>query len=252
MTFQFSICIPRIFNNISNKRIVSTFENLNLGLVGNMNIVWKTNNNGVNYKMAFIHFDKWNDSSEAAVNLRKKIENPKVEARLVYDDPWYWVILPNNSPPYMNDKSQLQSHNPIVNQQMMENCLSRILHLENELHSVYEELYQREYIPDKYRIQQDEWSINSPFINSNNTNDIAPYYDDYSIVSSSSTHMSRELDNLSLSTLQNEDTMEYLYDTEPLHKPSSFNNLNESLKINKQHQPKNIKQWMTINYCGNE
>ncbi len=93
---MFSVCIPRIFNNIPVSKIVSTFESLNLGKVERVDIVQKTGKNNEPIKMAFIHFYKWYNNT-AANNLRKKIEDPKYEAKIVYSDPWYWIILPNRS-----------------------------------------------------------------------------------------------------------------------------------------------------------
>jgi hypothetical protein len=93
---MFSVCIPRIFNNIPVSKIVSTFESLNLGKVERVDIVLKRGKNNEPIKMAFVHFYKWYNNS-AANNLRKKIEDPNYEAKIVYSDPWYWVILPNRS-----------------------------------------------------------------------------------------------------------------------------------------------------------
>jgi hypothetical protein len=93
---MFSVCIPRIFNNIPVSKIVSTFESLNLGKVERVDIVMRRGKNNEPIKMAFVHFYKWYNNS-AANNLRKKIEDPNYEAKIVYSDPWYWVILPNRS-----------------------------------------------------------------------------------------------------------------------------------------------------------
>lgn len=93
---MFSVCIPRIFNNIPVSKIVSTFESLNLGKVERVDIVLKRDYNNEPIKMAFVHFYKWYNNT-AANNLRKKIEDPNYEAKLVYADPWYWIILPNRS-----------------------------------------------------------------------------------------------------------------------------------------------------------
>ena len=95
---HYSIYIPRIFNNIPNKKISDIFEELGLGEVSTMDIIYKTGSDGSRYKMAFIHFTNWYNTS-TALNFRNKIENPDIEAKLVYDDPWYWIVLPNSSKP---------------------------------------------------------------------------------------------------------------------------------------------------------
>lgn len=167
MSSAFSVYIPRIFSNIPNKKIVGTFEKLNLGKVRNMNIIWKTGRDGSTYKMAFIHFSEWNIHNSAAVNFREKVENPDVEAKLVYDDPWYWIVLPNDSTENKNignDLTETNNNNTqqsILNQNYLSNITNntsnwiteRLTLLEEELSCVYEELYNREYIPVRYRTE---------------------------------------------------------------------------------------------------
>ena len=154
----FSVCIPRIFHNIPNKKIVSTFEILKLGKVKNMDIVWKTGRDGSSFKMAFIHFCEWNMSSLAARNFRDQIEDPSVDAKLVYDDPWYWLVLPNNSTTIINSYKTGSTYSiPTSLNDVSEMINERITNLEDELNCVYEELYQREYIPVKYR-SECEWN----------------------------------------------------------------------------------------------
>ena len=146
----YSICIPRIFENIPNKKIVGTFERLKIGKVDHMDIVWKTSRDGSSYKMAFIHFSQWNMYSSAAIKLREDIENPNVEAKVVYDDPWYWIVLPNQS-----RVPEPISNNPLDILKTPSQWLERITNLEDQLSCIYEELYQREYIPVKYRRECD-------------------------------------------------------------------------------------------------
>ncbi len=130
---MFSVCIPRIFNNIPTSKIVNTFESLNLGEVESVDIVMKTGKNNEPIKMAFVHFHQWYDNS-GANNLRQKIEDPNCEAKLVYDDPWYWIVLPNTS-----------EHKDNINTNI--DISKKLQELENEVSCIYEELFQREYMP---------------------------------------------------------------------------------------------------------
>lgn len=229
MSLSFSVCIPRIFANVSNKRIVNTFERLNLGKIADMNIVWKTGRDGNAYKMAFIHFNEWNNTCQSAINLRNKIENPNIEAKLVYDDPWYWILLPNKCPP-----SQRQLLKQSIFNNNLTDCMKRIYNLENELHDIYEELYQREYIPEKYRTTNanEKWDIetgvNTSVYSTSTISDIVPYYDDEFV------------GNLKLT----------YDDDQPLHRPlSSQSNISDFSDAN---SSVSLKRWMTANYCGNE
>ena len=231
MSLSFSVCIPRIFANVSNRKIVNTFEGLNLGKIADMNIVWKTGRDGSSYKMAFIHFDEWNNKCQAAINLRNKIENPNIEAKLVYDDPWYWILLPNKCPP-----SQRQPIKQSIFNNNLTDCMQRIYNLENELHDIYEELYQREYIPEKYRATDisEEWDIetgidaNKSIYSTSTISDVIPYYDNTFV------------ENLKLT----------YDDDQPLHRPlSSQSNISDLSDAN---SSVSLKRWMTANYCGNE
>ena len=130
---MFSVCIPRIFNNIPTSKIVKTFESLDLGEVESVDIVMKTGKNNEPIKMAFVHFHQWYDNS-GANNLRQKIEDPNCEAKLVYDDPWYWIVLPNTS-----------EHKDNINTNI--DISKKLQELENEVSCIYEELFQREYMP---------------------------------------------------------------------------------------------------------
>ena len=60
---SFSVYIPRVFSNISNNKIIGTFERLQLGKVDTIDVVWKTGRDGNLFKMVFVHFSEWNMSS---------------------------------------------------------------------------------------------------------------------------------------------------------------------------------------------
>lgn len=89
-----SVYIPHVFPNISEQRIRAIFDKLNIGKVSNMDFVAKFDRNGRTYNAVYIHFYYWHNTP-AAINLQKRILDPAQEARIVYDDPWYWVLLEN-------------------------------------------------------------------------------------------------------------------------------------------------------------
>jgi hypothetical protein len=89
-----SLFIPRVFLNISEKRIVAIFKHLDYGKVSRIDFVQKTGTNG-KYKSAYIHFDYWYDN-DVARRFQEKVIDPEREARIVYDDPWFWIVLKNN------------------------------------------------------------------------------------------------------------------------------------------------------------
>lgn len=142
---MFSVCIPRIFNNIPTSKIVDTFNSLQLGQVESVDIVFKKGNNDKIVKMAFIYFKKWY-TNVSATNLRNKIEDPFYEAKIIYDDPWYWIILPNNSVNKVNIITSVTN-----------NYIKKINILEFELNNIYNELrkktqYSKVYPEEKINI----------------------------------------------------------------------------------------------------
>ena len=265
----FSVCIPRIFHNIPNKKIVSTFEILKLGKVKNMDIVWKTGRDGSSFKMAFIHFSEWNMCNSAARNFRDQVEDPRVDAKLVYDDPWYWLVLPNNSTTiinsYKNGSIGTTYSMPTSLNDVSEMINERLANLEDELNCVYEELYQREYIPVKYR-SECQWNqdIETGSIDDTYLGNMSPMTID-------------ELDCSSSSVATYDNTP---IDVDELHKPPKYTKVypeddslftysqdtfeeEELLFDAKTNYPIKIvidnselalyehKTWMTANYCGN-
>ena len=97
-THQLSLYIPRVFANISKERIAHVFESLQIGSVAYVDFVPREDSNtGEPYNMAFIHFTKYYDNT-ASENFQAKVKDPNHEAKIVYDDPWYWICLPNLNP----------------------------------------------------------------------------------------------------------------------------------------------------------
>ena len=287
----FSVCIPRIFNNIPNKKIVGTFEKLNMGKVKNMDIVWKTGSDGSSYKMAFVHFSAWNMQNSAARHFREQVEDPDVNAKLVYDDPWYWLVLPNNSTTIINNHKN-KVDNAVIDtiNGVSEWVQNKIAELEHELNCVYEELYQREYIPVKYRsecewnqdietgiIKDDYMGNMSPMtideLNCSTVN--APTYNNTSYSANVSPMTIDELncstnDDISngYSTFNEDDELHkapkcakvYPEDSALLSYPSEYEDelyynkmdyYNKQVINNTETVPNEDKRWMTANYRGN-
>ncbi len=242
---QFSIYIPRIFNNIPNTKIISTFENLDLGKVSNMDIVYKTGVDGSTYKMAFIHFSQWYYNS-AALNFRERIENPELEARLVYDDPWYWIVLPNNSVDKnsADPKLRIPFEKAIGKYINLEECFNRINNMEEEISRVYEELFSREFIPTcKYKNEETFGDIETA-IHPMSISELDVDYD----ASASPLHMPpRNCKVYPESSYYDEDmsisTDDAFYDLEQGGSDDSYSIIIPNQTFN--------RHWVTENMCGN-
>ena len=90
-----SLYIPHVFANISKKMVAETFEDLRIGNVKRVDFVCKRGSNG-DFNAVYIHFNHWYDNV-AAHNFQERVISPSMEARIVYDEPWYWIVLENKT-----------------------------------------------------------------------------------------------------------------------------------------------------------
>jgi hypothetical protein len=91
-----SLYIPRVFANITTERIVRVFEDLNFGYISRVDLVNKENESGQAYNSAYIHFREWFDTATNR-SFQERVLDASRESRIVYDDPWYWIVLENKA-----------------------------------------------------------------------------------------------------------------------------------------------------------
>jgi hypothetical protein len=91
-----SICIPRLFMNITEERVMNVFADL-FGdkAIDRIDMIERKNKNGESYKRAFVHFNYW-PRREQATEVRLKLLNGD-EVKIVYDEPWFWRISASRS-----------------------------------------------------------------------------------------------------------------------------------------------------------
>jgi hypothetical protein len=89
-----SLYIPHIFSNYNKKDVSNIFENLKIGKINYIDFVAKIDKDGKGYNAAYIHFDFWYDNL-VTKNFQERVLNPDKEARIVYEDPWYWLVFEN-------------------------------------------------------------------------------------------------------------------------------------------------------------
>ncbi len=92
-----SLCIPRTFKNISQKRVFAVFKALNLGWIGRIDVVPKTASDGTEYVRIFVHFTRWFDTFVTNEFL-DKVNVPTGSAKIVYEDPWFWNVVASAVP----------------------------------------------------------------------------------------------------------------------------------------------------------
>jgi hypothetical protein len=96
MIANISLYIPHIFANYEKADVAKVFEDLHIGKVNHIDFVSKLGKDGKPFNAAYIHFDYWFDTVVAA-NFQDRVKNPNKEARLMYEDPWYWIVLENKA-----------------------------------------------------------------------------------------------------------------------------------------------------------
>jgi hypothetical protein len=91
-----SLYIPHIYANYTSGRVFDIIEKMNFGEIKRVDFVPKTGSDGKPYNAAYIHFYQWYDNIVAR-NFQERVLNPAQEARIMYDDPWYWIVLENKT-----------------------------------------------------------------------------------------------------------------------------------------------------------
>jgi hypothetical protein len=89
-----SLYIPHVFPNFDKEFITNAFNDI--GEISHIDFVAKQDRNGCNYNAVYVHFNKWFTNKKAA-SLYENVVNESKEARLYYDNTWYWIVLPNTA-----------------------------------------------------------------------------------------------------------------------------------------------------------
>lgn len=94
-TTPLSFYIPHVFSNLSKEIVTQTFEE-QIGKVNYIDFVSHFGQDGRSYNSAYVHMDCIHDTIFAN-NFVARVVDTNIEARLVYDEPWYWIVLENKS-----------------------------------------------------------------------------------------------------------------------------------------------------------
>jgi hypothetical protein len=132
-----SLYIPRVLDVwASDEAISPIFHQLDIGNISRIDFVEKQSDNGIVYYQAFIYFSEWYDTPSAR-HLQERIlnyaENPEnsVPARIVYDEPWYWMLFVN-AHPVTEAERDLQQRIKIMEQEY-QNLFQKHTALERQL-----------------------------------------------------------------------------------------------------------------------
>lgn len=122
-----SLYIPRVHKNVTRTCIQETFRGLGIGEINRVDFVdYARETPLVNqiYRQAFIYFAYWN-KTPITENLQQQILNKDINAKIVYNEPYYWYILPNKTPISLRKRVELDQTGLILE------LKDRIEHLES-------------------------------------------------------------------------------------------------------------------------
>lgn len=121
---KLSLYIPRVANNCFDKQcglpfsnitefMTHMFRSLDIGDVNRVDLVPIYTKDGTpgNFSKAFVHFDSWYNTTTAA-SIQDKMSDDSCGriAKLVYDDPHYWILKQNTSST-QNDRDKISELN---------------------------------------------------------------------------------------------------------------------------------------------
>ena len=99
-----TIYIPRVHKDTSEEYIISQFDFYDLADVKRVDFVFKYNREGtLLFKQAFVHLQWFNNACSQRLRGLVELDRTNLNydappARLIYDDPHYWILLQAHSP----------------------------------------------------------------------------------------------------------------------------------------------------------
>jgi len=132
-----SLTIPRVFPQwVDEQLIIDMFDRQHLGRVYKVNIIHmkgESRSRGHPMYKAIVYFSVWYNNI-IAYNFQQRIFN-KGDAKIVYDDPWFWVAMENKQQRLSNNDKRIMrvAYQNYLNEQKIEKICVSINKLENHL-----------------------------------------------------------------------------------------------------------------------
>ena len=89
-----SLFVPHVYSNFTSAKVMEVFNDLHIGEVKSVDLVSKMGSDSKHYNAVYVHFTTWYDTT-LAHDFQKRLLDPKQEVRVMYDQPWYWIVLEN-------------------------------------------------------------------------------------------------------------------------------------------------------------
>ena len=107
-----SLCIPRVFHNIDEKRIRRIFDDLALGEIQAIDFVSKKTEKGESFNRVFVHFRRWFVNKNADTARERLLEGKEI--KIIYDEPWFWKVSAYRPPVQAAPRPLLKAPRPHI------------------------------------------------------------------------------------------------------------------------------------------
>ncbi len=132
-----SLTIPRVFPQyVDEQQMIDIFDRQHLGRVYKVNMIHmkgESRRRGHPMYKAIVYFSAWYDNI-IAYNFQQRIFN-NGDARVVYDDPWFWVAMENKEQRLSNNDKRIMrvAYQNYINEQKLEKMSISINIMENHI-----------------------------------------------------------------------------------------------------------------------
>lgn len=89
-----SLFVPHVYSNFTSAKVMEVFNGLQIGEVKSVDLVSKMGSDSKHYNAVYVHFKTWYDT-KVARDFQERLLDPTKEVKVMYDHPWYWIVLEN-------------------------------------------------------------------------------------------------------------------------------------------------------------
>jgi hypothetical protein len=87
---MYTLCLPKIHNNVSKAQIYTIFNKYKFGNIYKIDLI-----NIKQSKRAFIHYNTWNKNEQN--NKVKNYLEEGLDIKIIYEFPWFWKCSKSRS-----------------------------------------------------------------------------------------------------------------------------------------------------------
>jgi hypothetical protein len=101
-----SLFVPHVYSNFTSAKVMEVFNGLHIGEVKSVDLVSKMGSDSKHYNAVYVHFTTWYDT-KVARDFQERLLDPTKEVKVMYDHPWYWIVLENKGKKHLpGDRKQ--------------------------------------------------------------------------------------------------------------------------------------------------